>query len=320
MKDSTPISLVITVLTEAESLMELCASVAAQTLLPTETIFVDGGSKDDTVAILQVCAKQWPKLHIKIIEAVGVIAVGRNAGIRAARYDWIAMTDAGCVLETTWLQELLSEQKRSGARLIAGYAVGDPHSVFEEAVVPYALVMPERIDPNNYLPATRSMLLHRSVWSDVGGFSEELRVSEDYAFARAARAAGVAISFARKAVVKWRPRSSVSGFFRMVYAQARDDIRARSLRIKVALVWARYLVGVVILIVSAWWGTWLLASVFSLLTVSLYSCWAVWKNYTHTPNSWYYLPILQFVADFGVLLGSLRGMLTTKPYGQGSQG
>ncbi len=301
------VSLVVTVRNEATSLPALLASIAAQTQVPDEVVVVDGGSTDGTVAVLQAFATKQPKLNVHIIEQPGNIAVGRNTGIKAARHDWIAMTDAGCVLEKNWLCELLLQQQKTHASIVAGYAVGNPQSAFETAVVPYALVMPDRVDPAQYLPAARSLLLHKPVWQQLGGFPEHVSVSEDYAFARAARAAGVTLSFAQTAVVRWRPRSSLLSFFRMIYAQARDDVRAGNWRLKVGLVWVRYVAGAIVVVCMLLLSSLAVTLLMIGILLAVYSGWAWYKNYRYVARGRYWLPVLQIVADWGVMLGSATG-------------
>ena len=52
------VSVICTVLNEGESIKGLLDSLAAQTRLPDEIIFVDGGSRDNTVDILNSYAAE----------------------------------------------------------------------------------------------------------------------------------------------------------------------------------------------------------------------------------------------------------------------
>ncbi len=309
MKTQQKVSLVLTVRNEAQSIQSLFESIAQLTSLPNEVVVVDGGSSDETVSLLYTFAKKWSELHIRVIEKPSSIPEGRNVGIRAAKFDWLAITDAGCVLNHNWLEELLKKQAETNAQIVAGFAIGDPQSAFEAAVVPYALVMPDKVDPKNYLPATRSMLLHRAVWDQLGGFPETLQVSEDYVFARAACSVGVQMAFAQEAVVRWRPRSTPAAFFRMVYLQARDDVRAGVVRPKVVLVWGRYVIGAMgVVFIGIWQGaTVSLIAIFS--AVLLYGIWAILKNIRYATASWYWLPIVQIAADMAVMTGSAMGFV-----------
>ena len=54
------ISLIATVLNEGDSIDGLLRSIAGQTLQPGEIVIVDGGSTDDTVAVIRSYADRLP--------------------------------------------------------------------------------------------------------------------------------------------------------------------------------------------------------------------------------------------------------------------
>src|SRR3989344_1287819 len=100
------ISLIATTLNESASISRFLQSVAKQTRFPDEVIIVDGGSQDDTVQIMRQWAKNFP--DVKIIEKTSInIATGRNIAIANSRYNYIAASDAGCILDPLWLQYLI---------------------------------------------------------------------------------------------------------------------------------------------------------------------------------------------------------------------
>ena len=83
-----PISVVIPAYNSQEFIGESISSVKAQTLPVSEIIVVDDGSDDrtaDVAARYAVTVIQRPH---------GGVSAARNTGIRAAKYDWIALQDA----------------------------------------------------------------------------------------------------------------------------------------------------------------------------------------------------------------------------------
>src|SRR3990172_3811501 len=99
------VSLILTVLDEGDHIRRLLESVAAQTRQPDEVVICDGGSGDNTVAVIQEYAERLP---LKIVFAPGSsISQGRNVAIREATGEIIAVTDAGVWLEDGWLEELM---------------------------------------------------------------------------------------------------------------------------------------------------------------------------------------------------------------------
>ena len=96
-------SLILTVLNEADSLPTLLDSVAMQTVLPDEVVICDGGSYDNTVALLRA----ETRFPIRVIESHGAnISRGRNLAIAAAQNEIIAVTDAGVRLDERWMERL----------------------------------------------------------------------------------------------------------------------------------------------------------------------------------------------------------------------
>lgn len=231
---------------------------------------------------------------------------GRNSGIAAATTSQIAISDAGCVPDPTWLAELTAAQTQSD-QVVAGYYRSAAETPFEQAVAPYALVMPDQVDPARFLPATRSMLLPKQVWQEQGGFNEQLNDNEDYAFSRKMAAAGVPIAFARQAVVSWRPRSNLASFWWMIFRFARGDAQAGLWRPKVGLIFGRYAIGVFLM--CLWWLT-KNPIVLYLLIMSLvgYTGWSISKNKKYVSKGWLWLPIVQITSDLAVMVGTILGI------------
>lgn len=302
------VSLVVTVLNEASTILELLESVKRLNSKPKEVIVVDGGSSDDTVELAKKFANQNPKLHLKIFKKSGNRSVGRNLAISKSENDWIAITDAGCTLDKNWLKELLKRQRKHNFEVVAGYYSAITQTPFEEAVVPYVLVMPDKVDKDNFLPATRSMLIKKNLWKKVGKFDETLNDNEDYDFAKKLEESGVKIGFAKSAIVNWMPRSSFKDFIKMIYRFARGDAFAGIFRPKVLLIFGRYLLGLAVFLAAYFYfDLWLLFGIMGLLLL-LYILWSIYKNYRYIPRGKHWLPILQISSDFAIMWGTLQGL------------
>lgn len=304
---TTPkISVIITTYNEAQTIINLLVALKKQKFQPAEIIIVDNISTDGTDQLISQFAKKNPKLKIKLISKYSNRSLGRNLAIHKTKYELIAITDAGCIPQKNWLQELykayMAGQKKYQVKdlVIAGFYEGEAETIFEQAVIPYALVMPDKVDPQTFLPATRSMLLPKRVWQKIGGFDEKLNFSEDYHFAHQLKKSHVPIVFAKKAIVKWLPRKTWWEFCVMIFDTARNDVLANTWRPKAGLIFIRYLLGLII-----WW----IWPAVALILVLAYLIWAVAKNYRYVPDGWYYLPLLQISADLAVMLGTTVGVL-----------
>jgi len=300
-----PVSIVVTVLNEADTLADLLVALEKQTVTPESIIIADGGSTDETLKILQTW-QDTKRLPLKVIEIKGNRSVGRNAAIAETPTELIAITDAGCVPKKDWLEELLKTQQVSGVDVVAGYYEGSPKTALQTAMVPYALVMPDRVDLENFLPATRSMLLTKKAFQAAGQFDESLSDNEDYAFAHQLKKVAK-IAFAESAVVKWRPPGDLSAFAKMIFRFARGDAQAGLWRPKVILIFARYAIVLVLLLFYCLVYSWAILAVFIVL-FSIYATWAIIKNFKYAKKAWYWLPVLQVVSDLAVMAGTMAGV------------
>src|SRR6185312_16801133 len=97
------ISVVVTVRNDREALAELLEALERQDRRPDEVVVVDAGSDDGTRELLA----RRNGLPLTVLDLPGAnISAGRNAGVRAATYERIACTDAGCRPVVGWVQAL----------------------------------------------------------------------------------------------------------------------------------------------------------------------------------------------------------------------
>ncbi|MCS6848155.1 MAG: glycosyltransferase [Candidatus Roseilinea sp.] len=217
------VTLVFTVLNEAESLPALLDSIAAQTRRPDEIVVCDGGSRDDTVALL----RNERRFNLRLVEAPGAnISRGRNLAIAAASHEVIACTDAGVRLDPRWLEAIVAPLADERHHAVAGFFTPDPRTTFEIAMG--ATVLPELRDikPEKFLPSSRSVAFRKSAWQAVGGYPEWLDYCEDLIFDMKLRERCGAFAFVPEAMVHFRPRGSLRAFFKQYYRYARGDGKA----------------------------------------------------------------------------------------------
>ncbi|MBC7813904.1 MAG: glycosyltransferase [Burkholderiales bacterium] len=235
------ISLISTVLNEGESIRPLMESLTRQTRQPDEVVIVDGGSADDTVAIMNEYAGRIP-LRV-LIEAGCNISEGRNRAIEAAQGDIIAVTDAGVVLDNAWLERLTRPLSDiPDQQVVAGFFHADAHTPFEVALGATTLPLHSEINPATFLPSSRSVAFRKSAWRQVGGYPEWLDYCEDLVFDLQLKQLGP-FALALDAVAHFRPRSSLKSFFRQYYLYARGDGKADLWRKRHIIRYGTYLVA-----------------------------------------------------------------------------
>jgi glycosyltransferase involved in cell wall biosynthesis len=256
------VSVIATVLNERDAIERLLKSLDGQTRRPDEVVIADGGSTDSTLSILE----SWVSsglLPLRVLETPGAnISEGRNAAISAASGDVIASTDAGVRLEDDWLEKLIApfEDESAGHTvvIVSGWFVPDPQTLFEAAMG--ATVLPELddVNPESFLPSSRSVAFRKAAWEASGGYPEWLDYCEDLIFDLRLRALYGSFAFAPDAVVHFRPRSTLRAFFKQYYQYARGDGKADLWRRRHAIRYLTYLaLGPLLVILalthSPWW-------------------------------------------------------------------
>ncbi len=226
------ISLIITTLNEVETIKPLLNSISEQTLAPREIIIVDAGSTDGTLNIL----KDYSITPLRCYRGTNR-SVARNLGIKAAKNEIIAVTDAGCTLDKHWLERLTKPFTDKKVISVAGYYRPVIKNSFQKSIAPLVAVLPGKFNPKTYLPSSRSLAFRKgTAW-----YPENLNYCEDLIFARELKTRGK-MAVVKNALVHWKLAENWRQFFWQIFHYAQGDVTARYRPhlIKIATVWLRY--------------------------------------------------------------------------------
>jgi len=147
--------------------------------------------------------------------------------IAAAKGPILALVDAGVRLEPTWLQEITRPLRHDPhVQVVSGFFTADPETAFEVAMGATVLPTVNEIDPATFLPSSRSLAIRKSAWEKVGGYPEWLDYCEDLVFDLDLRDAYPTFGWAPNALAHFRPRGSLSAFFKQYYRYSRGDGKA----------------------------------------------------------------------------------------------
>ena len=261
------VSLIFTVRNEEAALPALLTSLEEQERSPDEIVIADGGSTDGTVPLLRafaaarqrsvIPAKSLPRTRlgagiqsqVVLLELPGAnIAEGRNAAIRAATSDIIAVTDAGVSLPRYWLAELVRPlEDRPDVDMVSGYSRPDPQTRFEALLAAATLPLASEVREEAYLASSRSVAFRRDLWEKAGGYPEWLDYCEDVVFDLECKRVGAHVLFQPAASVRFRPRPHIRAFALQYYRYARGDGKANLWPERHALRYTAYILGAILL-------------------------------------------------------------------------
>ena len=103
---------------QVEAYLPKCLdSILAQTFADFELILVDDGTKDGCPAIMQAYAQRDGRIR-QIHKENGGLSSARNAGLDAARGEYIAFVDADDYVAPRWLEETVRAADQTGAQQV----------------------------------------------------------------------------------------------------------------------------------------------------------------------------------------------------------
>lgn len=246
----SPISLVMTILNEAANIRTFLETLATQSRVPDEIVIVDGGSSDGTVAAITDWADSVDiQCHVHVEPGVN-ISRGRNLAIARAQHDHILVSDAGVKLLPGWVHTL-ADALDSGAEVACGfYAPQQGGPLFQESLARIITPTLNEIDPEAFLPSSRSVGFTRHAWTVASGYPEWLDYCEDLVFDMAMRDAGLTFAFCPEAIATWDARADVRSYAKQYYRYARGDGKADLYRKRHAARYTAYAAGCALLVAA----------------------------------------------------------------------
>lgn len=193
-------SIVIRTLNEARHLGDLMSMIAKQRCagIDVETVIVDSGSTDDTIAIAQARGARITTIRRD------EFSFGRslNRGCAFATGDLLVFISGHCVpVDENWLQRLCQPLIDGKAVYSYGRQIGDDDSNFSERRI-FAKYFPDRsaIPQDGFFCNNANSALRRAVWQD-NLFDEQLTGLEDMELAKRLVAKGHKIAYVAEAPV-----------------------------------------------------------------------------------------------------------------------
>ncbi len=176
------VSVVVPVYNGEEDLPELLAMLGAQTYPGDrlEYLIVDNGSADRTLEILQ--SSTLP--HLKVLSQTQIQSsyAARNLGIKNARFDLIAFTDADCRPQPEWLANLVQPFAHPEIGLSIGEITALPgNTLLEQHAERQETLSQKHTLAHPFCPygQTANLAVRRCIFAEVGLFRPYLTTGGD---------------------------------------------------------------------------------------------------------------------------------------------
>jgi glycosyltransferase involved in cell wall biosynthesis len=122
---SSPVSVIICAKDEAKNLRDFLPSILSQEYLEYEVIVVNDCSEDDTQNVLEEFQKKYKHLRISTIKKDPKFTHSKKfalfIGIKAAKYEWLLLTDADCYAESTGWLSAMQKNFTGKTDIVLGY-------------------------------------------------------------------------------------------------------------------------------------------------------------------------------------------------------
>jgi glycosyltransferase involved in cell wall biosynthesis len=232
------VSVIVPAYNVARYIADTLESAIAQTMRDLEVVVVDDGSSDETASTVAQYVQRDPRVRL-VRKANGGLSSARNAALREARGDLIALLDGDDIWDPTFLEEQLAVfRARPDVSIVTGNALFLGSSLDGQPVRP---VPDRRVEPAlaSILADEEAIFImsvfRRPVYETVGGFDESMRSNEDYDYWIRAALAGFTFARNDRPLGKYRRRadSLSAGDIRMlkgilyVYAKTRPSLQQR---------------------------------------------------------------------------------------------
>ncbi len=225
------VSLITVVYNEGENINDFLKSYLGQEYYAEEFVVIDGGSKDGTFEIIKEFAVSNPALNLKVISDVkysksfsqSPIADARNAAIELAKHDYIAVTDAGCLLDKRWFCEIIKPFDNNSVDIVSGWYEALCDNQFQKKFTEIFLPKKEDTNSDDFLPSSRSLAFKKSCWKAVNGYPNKSHFGEDTMFDILLKEKGFTFYFASKAVVYWHAPGNLKEACKKYYNYGTGD-------------------------------------------------------------------------------------------------
>jgi len=244
-------SVIVPVKNGSSSITKTLSALSNQSLKPLEIIVVDDGSTDDTIEKV----KQFPSVKLISQNSMGP-ASARNNGAQKAKGEFFVFTDADCVPEKNWLEEMLAPFSDERVAGVQGAYKSDQKELmarFTQIEVEHRY---QKMLSSNSIDwiGSYSAAYKGKVFLELNGFDKEFRKAsgEDPDLSFSIQEHGHKLAFNPKAIVYHTHPVSLLKYLRKKFQHAKwrvllykrhatkavsDSYTPQALKLQIALTW-----------------------------------------------------------------------------------
>jgi cellulose synthase/poly-beta-1,6-N-acetylglucosamine synthase-like glycosyltransferase len=222
---STPLSVIVCAHNELDNLHDLVPALLSQDHADFEVVIVDDRSSDGSYEFLLESAKRYPKLKIVTVAQTPRHINGKKfaltLGIKAAKNEWVVMTDADCRPATrSWLK-MMAGSFTQEKQIVIGVSPYQSAPGLLNAFIRFEtmLTMIQYIGMalagRPYMGVGRNLAYRKSLFLDAKGFNDHLHVTggdDDLFVNRHATRVNVAVALDKETLVRSEPKTTWRDF------------------------------------------------------------------------------------------------------------
>jgi glycosyltransferase involved in cell wall biosynthesis len=221
-----PVSIIVCAHDEEQNLRELLPLLVRQDYREYEIIVVEDRCNDGTFDFLTEVSVQHPTVRIvrvrHVPEHVNGKKFGLTLGIRAAKYDWVLLTDADCRPATVSWIRVMSENFTEDTEIVIGFSAYQKSDGLLNSFIRFETIltgiqyiglawagMP-------YMGVGRNLAYRKSLFLDNKGFNNQLNITggdDDLFVNEHATARNTRVAIGEDVLVKSSPKKTVVEFY-----------------------------------------------------------------------------------------------------------
>jgi glycosyltransferase involved in cell wall biosynthesis len=222
-----PISVIVCAHDEEQNLRELIPALLKQQHPEFEVIIVNDRSNDGTYDWLLDETKKEPGLKMVNIDRTPAHVNGKKyaitLGIKAAKYDWVLLTDADCRPNNEQWIRSISERSSEDRNFVLGYSAYEKRPGFLNLFIRFETLFTAiqyigyALAGNPYMGVGRNLAYRKSVFLENKGFNNFLGITggdDDLFVNQHATSKNTAVALGGDALVYSFPKTTLKEFYR----------------------------------------------------------------------------------------------------------